>query len=113
MNEETLRKLWQGQRLEPGPPLSDDQQIQIMKTKMRQFERTIRRRDRIEIVAAIFATICFGVYFLLFHFVLARVGCVVVILSCARICWKLVRAKRSAREQVLTAPVVESVRQEL
>ena len=93
--------------------LSDDQHIQSIKTKMRQFERTIRRRDRIEIVAAVFAMLCFGLYFLLFHFVLARVGCVVVILSCALIYWKLVQAKRSAIEPVLTAPVVESVRQEL
>ncbi len=50
-------------------------------------------RDRAGIVAALVAIACFTAYFFIFKQPVARVGCVIVVLSAALICRNLLRAK--------------------
>src|SRR6266545_3175882 len=113
MNDEALKKLWQQQPLPSGSAISDGQQIQIMKTKMQEFERTIRHRDWLEIGAAVLVVICNIALIVVLTFPLARAGCVVTIIGMGLICWKLKQTQRARSESPSAAPLIASARHDL
>src|SRR6266496_2894013 len=113
MNDETLKQLWQQQRLPPRSAIPDGQQIQIIKTKMHEFEQAIRRRDRLEIGAAVLVVICNITLIVVLPFPLARAGCAVTIFAMGIIWWKLKQAQRACPESPSVAPLVESARRDL
>jgi CubicO group peptidase (beta-lactamase class C family) len=81
MHDDALKELWRAQIIEPAPPLADSRQLAEMKSRMKRMNRTLFWRDCRENIAAIFVMACFGLYFFIFPALLARVGCIIVILS--------------------------------
>src|SRR5688500_7034644 len=81
MHDDALKALWRAQSIEPAPPLPDAEQMAEMTNQMSCLNRTLFWRDVRENIAAVFVIVCFGVYFFLVPTPLARVGCVIAILS--------------------------------
>lgn len=81
MHDETLKELWREQSIEPAPPLPDAEQLVKMKRRLSRLSRTLFWRDCRENLAAVFVVACFGLYFVIFPALLARLGSALVILS--------------------------------
>jgi len=114
MNDDALRKLWQGQHFEALPALPDETQIAAMKTRMQGFDQTLSWRDYGEVAACIFIIGWFG-WDLLFgnNSPLTQAGCVVLIASAVFIAWKLVWSKRRLPKAEPDAPIFDAVKVEL
>jgi hypothetical protein len=94
MNDQDLKKLWQGQVLAPPPKLPDAQLIQAMKQKMSQFGRTIFWRDVREVAACLLVIGLFLPGYFKPTSWLFQTGCLVEVLSAIFIAFRLVYSKR-------------------
>jgi CubicO group peptidase (beta-lactamase class C family) len=114
MNDDALKKLWQEQNFRSSPPLSDEAQIAAMKTRMKDFDKTISGRDYGEVAACIFILLFFG-WNLTFrnNSLLTQAGCVVLIASSVFIGWKLIASKRRLPKAEPDAPLFDAVKAEL
>jgi hypothetical protein len=113
MNEDELKKLWREQPLSLPPELTETKQLDALRKKMTRFGRTIWWRDLREVTACLFIIAMFGLYFFLFPSALARLGCVLTILSAIFIACRLLWSKRQAGEAILSASIMDSLRVEL
>ena len=112
MNDDTLKSLWQKQCLEePAPP--NEAEISTMKRRTKQLGRTIFWRDVRENVAAAVVAVIFTFYFCKFGAFLARVGCVIVVLSCGFITWYSESKKRRVPKAQPDAPMMQALELEL
>jgi hypothetical protein len=114
MNDDALKKLWQGQHFDALPALPDGAQIAAMKMRMKGFDQTISWRDYGEVAACIFIIVWFGGD-LLFrrNSTLTQAGCVVLIVSAVLIAWKLIWSKRRLPKAEPNAPIFDAVKAEL
>jgi hypothetical protein len=101
MNDDKLRELWQ-QSPEPVPQIPDEQLMINMKTKMHKFDRDIFWRDVRELVACVFIICWFGATYFTHITSLARVGCVVLVVSAIFIGLVLVLAKRPGKHPAIS-----------
>lgn len=113
MNDDALKKLWREQDLPASPMLSDEEQITALK-RMKSFDRTITRRDYVEVAVCLIL----GIFFagdLLFRDIsaLTQAGCLVLIASCGLIAWRLIGSKRRLPKAEPNAPVGDLIRAEL
>jgi F0F1-type ATP synthase assembly protein I len=119
MNDEELKQLWHQQELAPPLKVTDTELIDCMKKKMKKFDRDISRRDWRELGAC---AIAFGAFFYLslrHPPALSLAGCVVIMLSCVFIAWRLIAARRAhptvpetaSTSDFLRAEIVKVVRQ--
>jgi hypothetical protein len=113
MNDDALKKIWRDQPLPLPPPLGGPEAIASMNRKMRRFDRTIWWRDLREVAAGIFIVVVFSWYFFRFPMPMARVGCVITVLSAIFIDWRLLSSKRRAARSSLNASVMEALQVEL
>ncbi len=114
MNDDALKQLWKGQPFAALPALPDEKQIAVMKRRMKGFDKTIRWRDYGEVAAGIFIIVYFGRELILGnHSLLTQAGCVVLIVSCIFIDWKLITSKRRVPKAEPNAPVFDTVKVEL
>jgi CubicO group peptidase (beta-lactamase class C family) len=113
MHDEALKKLWQEQRFDAPPPVLDEKQIAAMQRKMKKFDRTILWRDWRENIAAIFIALFFGVMFFTGPALMPRIGCVILVLASAFICWYPMHKKRGVAKTAPDAPVTEALECEL
>ena len=113
MNDEELKKLWQGQSLK-NPALSPTQVMSAMRNKTTQLRRTLWVRDIGELIACAVAIIIFGIFYFTFSQTpTSRLGDLIVIGSSIFIAWKLVHARRSNPPAPPGATTVESLRADL
>lgn len=113
MNDEALKKLWREQPLALPAPLTGREASDAMNGKMRRFDRCIWRRDFGEVAACLVVAVVFGGYFFWFPSALARLGCVITILSAVFIGWRLLSSKRRAGKSRPGASVMEALQVEL
>jgi hypothetical protein len=113
MNDDELKKLWREQPLALPPELTGTSQLDALRKKMTRFGRTIWWRDLREVVVGLFIIAIFGFYFFRFPSALARLGCVLTILSTIFIDCRLLWSKRQAGEAILSASIMDSLRVEL
>jgi CubicO group peptidase (beta-lactamase class C family) len=113
MHDEALKKLWQGQRIDTPPTFGDEKLIAAMQRKMKSFDRTIFWRDWRENLAAIFVAIFFGGTFFTVSAPMARIGCVILVLASAFICWYPMHKKRGVAKAEPDAPMTEALQSEL
>lgn len=113
MNDDELKKLWQGQPLrEPAP--SAAQLISAMRNRTTLLRRCLDARDLRELVACAFVIIIFGCfYFTAYREPMSRVGVLIIIGSAVFIAAKIVHARRATPPAPPGATVVESLRAEL
>ena len=112
MHDDVLKRLWQEQRLDL-PALPDERQIAMIKRKMKDFNRIIFWRDFQESVVAIFLVIGFGVAFFYVSTLLARIGCVIIVLASTFVGWYLFHRKRRAARVDLDATIIQTLQYEL
>lgn len=114
MHDDALKELWRGQPMGARPVLPDELQMASLKRRMKSFDRTIVRRDVVE-VAACLLVIAFFSWELLFReqSALSRGGCSVLIASSVFIVWTLIGSKRRWPGPDPVAPVIEAVKSEL
>jgi CubicO group peptidase (beta-lactamase class C family) len=114
MHDDELKALWRAQRIEPAPPLPDAEQLAEMERKTKALDRTILWRDRRENSAALLVMAIFGVYFFVFPTLLARIGCVIVILSSLVVMaypmWRKRRVPKAAPEATMTEALESELR---
>jgi CubicO group peptidase (beta-lactamase class C family) len=113
MHDEALKQLWQQQRFDAPPRFSGEEQIAAMKRKMKKFDRTIFWRDSRESLAAIFVIAWFGVMFFKVPALMPRIGCAIIVLAGAFVCWYPISRKRRVAKTAPDAPVAETLRCEL
>jgi CubicO group peptidase (beta-lactamase class C family) len=113
MRDEDLKELWRAQTLEPAPPLPDAKQITAMKRKTKSFDRAIFWRDFRESLAAIFLVIWFGGTFFTVSALLAKIGCVIIVLASVFICWYPLHQKRRVAKPAPDAPMAQALQCEL
>ena len=113
MNDDALKKLWQEQQFAPASPAPDSELIPRMKTKMKKFNRTLFWRDARELIVCVFLALYFSYMIPLSPSRLSAAGCVVIVLSCIFIGWRLVAARRAHPRVPETAPTGDFVRAEL
>lgn len=92
MQDDALKELWRNQSV-PHKALPDAKGMAAMQRKMKRFDRTIRRRNILEIGAGILVGGYYGVQFFRVSSPLSKVGCIVVLASVLLISWRLLRSK--------------------
>jgi len=116
MHDDDLKALWRAQSIEPAPPLPDASQMAEMKSRMRCLNRTLFLRDCRENIAAVIVMVVFGYYFFnarIAPTLLARAGCVIVILSSLLVTAYPVWRKRRVAKAPAEASMMQSLESEL
>jgi len=112
MNDDELKKLWQGQPL-LEPHISEPQLIAAMQNKMSHFRRQLRARDIRELAACAIILVIFGYFFYHEEAPIVRLGWLIVIASSVFIGGVLVHARRTTPPAAPGATLVESLGAEL
>lgn len=111
-SDEKLRQAW---RL-LGPPAGTSADRDGLRLRIeaacRRCEHRVRRRNVVEIAAAVILILCFGVYLFLFRLPLAQAGSAIVLVTAALLARHLIRGRRAAKEISLAGPVLPFLRQE-
>jgi hypothetical protein len=114
MNDQELKKLWQEQKLENGPAMAPDEQIAAMRKKMEQLHRRLNVRDFRELAAGVVVIVVFAIYFVIFPYLVARIGVLIVIGGMLfALWWMVIRSRRSVPQPIADAPVAEWLKYEL
>ena len=113
MNDDELKRLWREQPLALPAELSGTAPLAELRKRMKRFDRTIWWRDLREVAACLVVIAVFGIYFIWIPTALARVGCVLTILSAIFIAWRLLGSKRQAGRETPGASIMDSLRVEL
>ena len=110
MNLDDARRDWQAQTVLDEAKMSEDEMLELVKSSSSAFDRTIARRDRREMVAAIVVMVLF-LPLLVTGPWLTRAGVLVVLAALALIFTKLGAARRlevSERVDLSLAELLES-----
>jgi len=113
MNDDELKKLWREQPLALPPALTESSQLAVLRKKMKKFDRIIWWRDFREVAVCIGVLVWFGFNFFRHPSPLARLGCILTILSSVSIGWRLLWSKKKAGQEVPNASIMGSLRIEL
>lgn len=113
MTLEEYRDAWQGPGTDPEADLDEEELLAEVKERSEAFDRTIRRRDWLEIAAAALVVIAFGYEALTSEAWLARIGAAVVVAGSVLVVWRLRSARRDGRDELAGRPVAERLRAEL
>jgi Flp pilus assembly protein TadB len=106
-----LKGTWQAADESPEPAFSDEELLRLVKDKAKAFDEKIRRRDRIEAIAAAFVFLIFSLALLEPSWVV-RAGALLVMGSSVFIYWTLRRARRGYALPSADQPVAEAIRTE-
>lgn len=114
MNDDDIKQLWKQQHFESKRAMPDEEQIAVMKTRMKRFDKTIRFRDYREIAACGFIVLFFGRdLFFGNNSAMSRTGDLVLVGSAILIAWKLTQSKSRAPNVEPNAPILDTVNAEL
>jgi CubicO group peptidase (beta-lactamase class C family) len=94
MNDDALKRLWQQKTFPVPSSLPDAEQIALMERKMKRFDKTIFRRDLLEVAACVLIVFWFGRELFKTQSRETALGCLVLICSGIFIACKLVISKR-------------------
>jgi hypothetical protein len=112
MNDDELKRLWQQQKLDAAK-LSPDDQIKLMRIKMKLMDRVSLWVEAMIIVIAAGCILWFAWTFLKAPPLVARLGLMIMIASLAFDIWKPIRARRASPQAPADAPVTQWLRHEL
>lgn len=113
MHDDALKELWRAQRLETAPPPPDSKLLAEMNSRMSCLNRTLFWRDCRENIAAVVVILVFVAYLFFFPSPLARLGCVLEILSALFVIVYPIWRKRRVPKAPQGASMTESLESEL
>ena len=111
MNDQELKDLWRGQKVEEVTSVDARAQIEAVRTKMSKFHHGLNRAYFMELAARAVIVIIFGVYFFTIEFPVTRIGALIVVAGELFVSWKLIRQRRRA-EPDAGVPVAAWLKQE-
>ncbi len=94
-----LKTAWQQRSMDPIPDRPNRETMRTVAARLEDIHRTLRRRDRREIGAAVAGIVIFGAWFWTVPGVVSRVGAAVVVAGSVLIIAKIVRAARSGQRE--------------
>jgi hypothetical protein len=112
MNDEELKRLWRQQALDRAK-LSPDDQMRLMRIKLKCLDRGFLWADAIIITLGALCMVVFARTFLKTPLPVARIGLAIIIASLAYDIWKPIRARRLSPRPPADAPVAQWLRHEL
>ena len=105
MDEDSLKRLWSDSNKEQKVTINPEILIDSIHHKSSYMENKIKQRDRSETSVAIFMILVFGGLFFVFPQVLAKIGAVIIILSCTLIIFRLIRARKVNEKQETSSEI--------
>ena len=112
MSLDEYRDVWQ-QEAEDGDELAGEELLSEVKERSQAFDRKIRRRDGLEIAAAVAVALLFGYEAVTAASWLARAGAGIIVAGAGLVVWRLRRARRNGGARLAGRPVAERLRAEL
>ena len=116
MTIEELKRLWQCQKLDAPVKLSADDQIKLMRKKLKAVDRASRWVEAMEIVGSL-GCIVFFAWLFLFHLkilpLLARIGLLIMIVTLGSDIWRPIRTRRLTPQPPADAALAQWLRHEL
>ena len=101
MNFNEIKKTWSEQKSDAFTPTTENEIMTLIRNKMQTHDEKVTSRDRLEIsVAAVISVAC-GVYLFFADSIWHQLGCVVTILSCIVITYRLISAKQISSDNQL------------
>lgn len=98
MEFDELKRTWKEQKSNTDMDYSKSEILMLINNKMLSFEKDIKSRDRLEIIACILVMILFGFTLFTTESIWKQAGSVVIILSAAYIWYKLKRTQKETFE---------------
>jgi hypothetical protein len=113
MNDEELKRLWCGQKLDAPTKLSPGDQIKLMRIKTKALDRAYLWCDTVIIGISALVLLFFAWHLLKTTPLVARIGLVIMIATHAFDIWKTIRVRRVLPQPPTDAPVTQWLRHEL
>lgn len=100
MKLDELKQIWKQQKIERDMEYSQSELLMLINNKMISFEKDIRSRDRLEIIACALVVLIFGIWFFTASSLWTRIGCAIIVAGCFFIVYKLKKAQPKADDPV-------------
>lgn len=94
MDENLLKRLWVDANREQKVEIDAEKLITSINDQMLYMEKTIKKRDKIEIFVAVLMMLLFGCLLVVIPQVLAKIGAAILVVSCTLIIFKLIHARK-------------------
>lgn len=94
MDENLLKRLWVNANREQKVEIDAEKLITSINDQMLYMEKTIKKRDKIEIFVAVLMMLLFGCLLVVIPQVLAKIGAAILVVNCTLIIFKLIHARK-------------------
>lgn len=94
MDEDLLKRLWSDSNKAQKVAINPEILMDSIQHKSLYMETKIKQRDKSEIIVAVLMILTFGCLFFIVPQVQAKVGAVIIVLSCMLIIFRLIRARK-------------------
>ena len=105
MDEDSIKELWLSASNEREVEINAEILIDSLAKKIKQTERTVRRRDRREIVIGLLMIPLFGWWCVTIPQLFAKIGSAIIVAACLFVIFKLVRARRVGGKEDATSDI--------
>lgn len=93
MELDELKHVWKKQKSNPDMEYSQSELLMVLNNKIISFEKDIRSRDRLELIACMVVILIFAFEFFISSSLWLKSGSAVIVLACLFIGYRLIRAK--------------------
>lgn len=112
MNDEELKALWSRQTQEAEPAVHGGVQVDALRDKLAELQRSLKLRDIRELVVAAVLVVVFGIYLFTIPYPVTRLGSLIVIGGLVIASWKMIQSRRKAPRSDAAMPVALWLKQE-